>query len=609
MAGRGNTTGIGGGGAAITIWRREMSIRGCGRGRTRALAVAAVLTAGVVVGSGPAGAGAPRTCPALDGRFDVTDAGGGWSGGTVAPGVSIDSASEDTVVFSVQEGFSLKSICVKAGSSFDRYTIDHAPPFDGPQTATVSRLPKGAGLSQISFDTAVIPTCEPFTPADVSFTSPVTIDANRAGGEPVSVVGQDGSISVSAHAGTTHVYKDPAAIPGVGDFAVGYFNQTLNWRSTDGGATWKYVGFEGLEVGPHSATSSGFSDPDYAMDQAGNIYNVEIDLANDAVFKSTDDGQSYPIANPEAWAGDRPWLTALEPDEVFLYVNLPKAMRVSRDPLLAQWTSLPTPPITSKAMPDPLNPDDGLIGPVGVGRFAISGDDAQTWTTHRFGPLGPAQQFFGVVAVDRAGNVYQAAASGYDGPGDTTPNGQVTFTYYERATGKTNTEKISVPIPSGDALWPWVVAGDDGRVAIVWYQNLAGSPRSFYAFAAVTNNAHGTTLNCSDGSTKEVPPQFDVENASGRPLHIGDICLAGTTCNVAQTFEGGDRRLGDFFTVNYDLDGNVIIASADTTQPNPLGGPKPIGNPVFMRQASGDGLLEEPIPARETRCASYDVSC
>ena len=95
---------------------------------------------------------------------------------------------------------------------------------------------------------------------------------------------------------------------------------------------------------------------DSAMDQAGNIYNVEIDLLNDSVFKSTDDGQSYPIANPAAWSGDRPWLTALEPDEVFLYVNLPKAFRVSRDPSLLQWTTLPTPPITSKALPDPLNP-------------------------------------------------------------------------------------------------------------------------------------------------------------------------------------------------------------------------------------------------------------
>src|SRR5206468_8351828 len=86
-------------------------------------------------------------------------------------------------------------------------------------------------------------------PPRVSFAPPVYIDENRAGGEPVSVVAQDGSIVVSAHAGTTHLYKDPRALPGIGDFAGGYFNQTLDWRSTDGGRTWQYTGTFGNHAG------------------------------------------------------------------------------------------------------------------------------------------------------------------------------------------------------------------------------------------------------------------------------------------------------------------------------------------------------------------------
>jgi hypothetical protein len=589
-----------------------MSLRRLGRefgSRSIVVLFALALILSALAGStASAGSGTPRICSMLDGRIEIGDSGAKWSGGVVAPGITIESASADQVVFKVRNGMTLSDLCVKSGSEFDKYTIDSSIPADGPQTITISKLPKGPGLAQISFDTKVTPvTCENFKPAQATFSSPVLIDPNRAGGEPVSVVAQDGSINVSAHAGTTHVFKDPMAAPGAGDFVVGYFNQTLNWRSTDGGAHWKYTGLAGSEQGPHSVTSTGFSDPDYAIDQAGNIYNTEIDLANDAVFKSTDDGQSYMLASPEAWSGDRPWLTALEENEVFLYVNLPKAWLVSRDPNLLQWTKLPDPPITSKAVPDPLNPNDGMIGPVGVGKFAISGDDGQTWTQKSFGPLGPAQQFFGAIGVDKAGNVYQAAAAGYNGPGDVNPNGQVTFTYYERATGRTNSEKINLPIPPGDAMWPWIVAGDDGRVAIVWYQNLAGAPRAFYPFAAVTNNAHGKTLKCSDGSTKYVPPKFDVVNASGRPVHVGDICLQGTTCNAATTFDGGDRRLGDFFTVNYDLNGNLFIASADTTYFNPLGGKKPVGNPIFMRQTSGTKMLEEPIKARATRCPAYKL--
>jgi hypothetical protein len=570
-----------------------------------------------------------RSCGMLDGKYRVGS--GSWVKGDPAPGIAIDRASRKRIVFTVAAGTTLKRVCVKTGSKRNRYDTKATLPVSGLTTVRLSRSARRFRLRKISFDTeptAPLPACAAEAP-DVSFSPPVFIDRNRAGGEPVSVVAQDGSINVSAHAGTTHIYKNPDALPGVRDFLWGYTNQTLNWRSVDGGETWTYTGLAGTGEGPHSILSTGFSDPDYAMDQAGNLYNVEIDLANDAVYKSTDDGQSWPVANPIAAPGDRPWITALEQDELFLYVNLPKTMLHTTDPNLLVWEQLPSPPVTSKSLPDPLNPDDGLIGPVDLGGFAISGDDAQTWKTYRFGPegdaggreiLGKATQFFGVVAVDNAGNVYQAAAGGYEDSHDEVPDGEVTFTYYERATGRTNQERINIPIPKGDALWPWVVAGDDGRVAVVWYQNLAGDPDKFYIFAAVTHNATGK-VKCADGTTKSEPPKWTVMNVSGRPVHLGKICLSGTTCNAESDFEAGDRRLGDFFTVNFDLNGNLIIASGDTTLPASLtgglipggegeegeegeeeeGGKKPVGNPIFIRQTGGDRLLEEPIEPRETR--------
>lgn len=582
-----------------------------------------MLTIAVMGASGAAGRGS-GSCGALDGKYEN----GAWVGGVAAPGIAIQSATGDQIVFALRDGFTLTNLCVKTGKELNHYEMDTTLPEYGPETITVSKSGPGFGLGSISFDTEVTPPCGA-TPPNVTFGEPTFISTDRAGGEPVSQVAQDGSITVSAHAGTTHIYKSPDALPGVRDFLGGYTNQTLNWRSTDGGATWKYTGFAGGGEGPHSAASTGFSDPDYAMDQAGNIYNVEIDLANDAVYKSVDDGQSWPISVPLAAPGDRPWLTALEPNEVFLYVNAdPKAMYVSRDPNLLQWSLVQTsPPVTSKSVPDPLNPDDGMIGPVGLGRFAISGDDAKTWTTHNFGPLGKARQFFGVVAVDNAGNVYQAAAGGYNGSLDdgqpetgvvlpTQDNagptdrelhdGEVTFTYYERSTGTTNAEKLVIPTPDGDALWPWVIAGDDGRVAVVWYQRLASEPNHFYIYAAITDNAHGE-VTCANGSTKREEPKWTVVNVSKRPVHIGKICLDGTACNANPQFEAGDRRLGDFFTVNYDLDGNLIIASGDTTLPNPIGGPKPVGNPIFVRQIAGDRMLEQPIPARPTRPLSDPV--
>ena len=454
------------------------------------------------------------------------------------------------------------------------------------------------------------PVCPTVEAPDVTFDDPLYIDRQRAGGEPVSVVAQDGSIIVSAHAGTTHIYKNPSAAGGARDFLLGYTNQTLHWRSTDGGETWEYTGLLGQREGPHTLTSTGFSDPDLTMDAGGRIYDVEIDLANVAVFSSVDDGQSWPFGNALSGSGDRPWLTAAQADEVFLYINLPKSFWRSTNGGLT-FLPLPTPPVTSKSQVDPLNPETGLIGPVGLGRFAISNNDGQSWTTHDFGPLGGSRtQFFGVVGVDRAGNVYQSAAGGYRGSSDTTPDGEVTYTYYERATGITNEQVIEIPTPSGDALWPWIMAGDDGRVAVVWYQSHAGAPDDFYTYLAYTHNGHGTVVTCSDGSTRRIEPKFTVVNASKRPIHHGKICLSGTTCNLNPSFEGGDRRLGDFFTVNFDMNGDLFIVSADTMLRNQIdGGPKPVGNPIFIKQSSGDPMLAEPITPRKSRCLWPFPSC
>ena len=450
--------------------------------------------------------------------------------------------------------------------------------------------------------------CPTVRPEPLDFHKPTYIDKRRAGGEPVSITAEDGSIIVSAHAGTTHLYKDPDAVPGSGDFLIGYSNQTLNWRSTDGGKKWKYVGVAGLEEGPHSPQSSGFSDPDLTMDAGGRIYNVEINLANVAVFSSPDDGQSWPDANPVAASGDRPWVTAKLEDEVFLYVNLPKQLWRSQDAGLTYSLVSTNFPADGKLLVDPLNPESGLLGPLGQGGVAISPDNGVTWEAYE-APLGKSTQFFGTIAADRAGWVYAANAGGYNGSNDTKPDGEVTFNYFNRRTKKWAPQPVEIPIPEGDAMWPWMIAGDDGRAAVIWYQTHKGDPDKFYAYAAYTTNAHGTTVRCSDGSKKFIPPQFSVANASGRPIHKGKICLDGTACNASASFEGGDRRLGDFFTVNFDHKGNIFIASGDTMIGNPLGGPSPIGHPIFMRQSSGDKLLVKPDKIRKSRCLYPLPSC
>lgn len=460
--------------------------------------------------------------------------------------------------------------------------------------------------------------CPDLSPPPLSFAPKRTIDTNRAGGEPVIIAAEDGSLNVSAHAGTTHLYKDPFAGPGYYDFLVGYANQTLNWRSDDGGNSWQYVGTAGLPQGPHSLTSTGFSDPDYAMDLGGRIYNVEIDLANVAVFSSDDDGQSYNLANPFVTAGDRPWVTGGEADEVYLYVNLPKQLWRSADAGIT-WELVQLDfPADGKLFRDPLDPENGLIGPVGtrggITNITFSDDKGQTWRTPQLSGSGlpGGTQFFGTIAVDDAGNVYAVSAGGYSGPSDTAPNGQVSVNVFVRdpdhPDGGEWQDPVQLDTPDGDALWPWIVAGEEGRVALAWYQTERRpdgtyDPDTFHVYAAYSLNGTGQTpVTCDDGTVVAPRPAFDVVRASSSPIHVGDICLSGTTCNAATTPEGGDRRLGDFFSIGTDLAGRIVIATGDTTRPNPLGGPKPVGNPVFIGQDGGAFLRTTPIEPRPTRC-------
>jgi len=471
------------------------------------------------------------------------------------------------------------------------------------RTALLAAALMVSGLPVAVTALAAAPACGAnLAPPELSFGKRVYIDTVRPGGEPVSVVGLDGSISVSAHGGTTHLYKDPNALAnGAADVAGTYGNQTLNWRSTDGGKHWKYVGTAGMEAGPHTLTSTGFSDPDYAIDAGGRIYNTEIDLANVAVFSSGDDGQTYSRGVAEVTSGDRPWLTAGGRDEVYLYVNTFQQIFRSTDGGLTwrlQSQNNSQGP-DAKMYIDPLN-QDGLIGPHNPQGVTISADNGQTWKAYDGAKLGKTVDFFGAVAVDKAGNAYRAAAGGYTGPGDKkVTEGTVTFNSFDRKTLKWGTP-VQIPAPDGDMLWPWVVAGDDGHVAVAWLQRLPKHPDRFEMYVAATTNAHGTTVRCKDGKTRFVPSQWTVADASHGPVHVGDICLDGTACNTSSSFQAGDRRLGDFYTINYDKDGRIFVVGGTTVRPG-KDAQMPTGVPIFIAATHGPKLIGTPMRPRKTR--------
>ncbi len=129
-------------------------------------------------------------------------------------------------------------------------------------------------------------------------------------------------------------------------------------------------------------------------------------------------------------------------------------------------------------------------------------------------------------------------------------------------------------------LWPWIAAGDKGRVSVVWYQtdkiaDLACQPAKLSVRAA-------TVLGADTAG-----PSIEIADPVGRPIADNNICQNGTLCVAS----GEDRRLGDFFTNAVDEQGCAIIGTADSTTKDPLtGGERNVALPLFVRQNSGAAL-------------------
>jgi len=160
----------------------------------------------------------------------------------------------------------------------------------------------------------------------VGFAAPVYVDPVRAGGEPAVMYSRKGEdLIYTSHEGTTHLDRTGLTSPtSVAGFTCAgaieptpqpacYENHVWIWTSVDHGKTWTYR--------DENLIYTGFSDPDLTADAAGNVYNTGINLVNDALFSSSDGGQTWPTGTPNCHEGDRPWLAGGRANEVFMVTD------------------------------------------------------------------------------------------------------------------------------------------------------------------------------------------------------------------------------------------------------------------------------------------------
>ncbi|HET6404155.1 MAG TPA: sialidase family protein [Candidatus Thermoplasmatota archaeon] len=392
----------------------------------------------------------------------------------------------------------------------------------------------------------------------LAFTDMRIIDGMRAGGEPVIAITPTGTILVSAHPGWTHTRYPPSpnlVLPASG--------QSYLWRSTDGGETWQHVGLPmaPMGIGPRGV-GQGVSDPDFAIDSNGRIYLTDLEaLAAASVSWSDDDGATWILGNNLASTYgpiDRQWL-ATHGTDVYLVGNYFLDQRVLRstDGGLT-WRQVGSANCGGDMV---ANKDGALLVGCQTG-IDVSEDGGATFEQRDVPGAESWSRSMAEPAVDAAGNVYIPYT-----------NSRGVFVAGSPDLGRTWWPPIQLA-SNGTNVWPWVVAGDAGRVAVVWYHtdDPAGPSDAggdWYVDGAIVTRAD-----------TELPIVHGVRIAG--PIFQGKMCQRGTICQ-ADTSENGDRRLGDFFEAAIDAEGALHVVYSVALGDS-------IAHPGYSKQLDGPRL-------------------
>jgi len=192
------------------------------------------------------------------------------------------------------------------------------------------------------------------------------------------------------------------------------------------------------------------------------------------------------------------------------------------------------------------------------------------------------------LTVDRAGNLYLAW---YEIPFDAT-GGSRLFVAASRDNGETWGPRVPIATPGLNTnIWPWVAAGDEGRLGVAWYGTggVDTDPTRGCGAAADVNTDWGVYFSQSLDALAETPVFSPPLLVSEHFVHRGGIAdSGGKFC--------GNGVMGDFLQLRIGLQGEAVIVYADSNNANGIyaGVNDPnrgqIAHPMLVRQNGGPGL-------------------
>jgi hypothetical protein len=396
--------------------------------------------------------------------------------------------------------------------------------------------------------------------APLRFADPVTVDAHQNGNEPSVAVTPKGTIWVSA------LISRPGGL----------------WRSTDGGHSFEHVAtgapsYCGYTTEPSFAarvrpshSHVGCGDTDVATSGESDVYFTDHWNA-EAVLASHDGGKTWffnPFGTDVNAHTDRQWLVTDGPLNAWLAFDdtgpaVSKTIDGGRTWHEVARLTDPSGCVTDIAR-DPAGTlyvgDCDAAGP-GV---AVSTDGGLTFAWRHIASAH-VSDFSVHITTDAAGSVYaawsQADANGVTGIAFAASKDQ----------GRTWTPPTLLPF-TGTSVFPWPTAGAAGRVAIGFYgSGEAGRPSQllsdWYPVVAVTQ----------DGLAAR--PTWTFAAVTDRAVQIGPICTGGNECVHG-------RDLGDFFQIQADPDGHLLVPYVDGS----LGADLKTSWLRFAKQTDGLGL-------------------
>lgn len=422
------------------------------------------------------------------------------------------------------------------------------------------------------------------------------IDMTRAGGEPTVEQHPDGTLMYGSHAGTTHFYGPAAADPTTAAFVENYTGQTYYYFSKDHGKTWTY---QDRTLPPNNSPMSGFSDPEYAIDETGQVFISEINLVNVAVSSAPGSDKPFKLQNFFGQTiSDRQWMEADKKDVLYLVGNELGGGTFPTDPVGNIGHYLHRSTDGGKTF------SEGIPDGAGLGDIQIDRRNGTLYETYYTGgtlsmtayrearkanlekkdnhPIATGVSMLShwpSFDLDSKGNLYVT----WDESGQGEREAGVWFSYSTDA-GKTWATPTRVDTNGNTDIWPWLAVGDDGKVAVAWLgadQELPNhdaetkGDQEWRIYIAQTLNG----LGCSGSDS----PGFKVTEATPRAVHNSTICQGGTACQA----QAIDRRLGDFFTIEIDNSGHVWAGYSDTAE----GGATAL--PGFVHQKGGISFIKQ----------------